>query len=187
MHLHRDYTGNWEIMELIDSHAHIDADSVEGPYCAIRKCKSYTRSTTSGAAEDIQPRLFADLMEAEEWARECPCGSPNPGDHFVRIVEPLERPESAAFRGREDWKHHRAAELLQMWEFIAKHLAGGPASETELNHLLDAAEANGKATWVSGDPSADLSKCMPVLYWAYSNKLITPQYREDLSTIEFSL
>jgi TatD DNase family protein len=26
MHLHRDYTGNWEIMELIDSHAHIDAE-----------------------------------------------------------------------------------------------------------------------------------------------------------------
>ncbi len=95
--------------------------------------------------------------------------------------------ESAAFRGREDWTHHHAAELLQKWVFIAEHLARGPATEAELNNLLAATEASGKAGWLSGDPVADPPSCIPTLQWAHSHKMVKAQYREDLTTIEFIL
>jgi hypothetical protein len=168
-------------------HVRIDPDSVEGPYCAIRKCQLQAHPTRSGAAKDLQLRLFADLMEAEQWARECPCGSASPQDHFVRVVEPLEPPESAAFRGRQDWTHHRAAELLQKWAFIAERLARGPATEADLNNLIAATEASGKAGWLCGDPIADPPNCIPTLQWAHSHKIVKAQYREDLTTIEFTL
>jgi hypothetical protein len=168
-------------------HAHIDPASVEGPYCAIRKCQPHVRPSQNDAAKNLQLKLFADMMEAEEWARECPCGSVSPQDHFVRVVESLEPPESAAFRGREDWTHHRAAELLQKWAFITERLARGPATEAELNILLAAAEASGKAGWLSGDPLADSSNCLPTLQWAHSHKMVKAQYCADLTTIEFTL
>jgi hypothetical protein len=165
----------------------IDPASVEGPYCAIRKCQLRAQTTRDDAPSDLRLKLFADLMEAEQWARECPCGSANPQEHFVRVVEPLDLPELAAFRGRADWTHHRAAELLQKWAFIVEHLARGPATEAELDNLLASVEASGRAVWMSGDPIGDPSKSIPVLHWAHSHNMLKAQYRADLTTIEFTL
>ena len=110
-------------------HAHTDASSVEGPYCAIRPAHRSKHG-------DLHIRLFADLMEAEEWARACPCGSASPQTHFVRVVEALEPAESAAFRNRADWTRHRAAELLQKWAYLAERLARGPAPNRNSTKLL---------------------------------------------------
>jgi hypothetical protein len=161
-------------------HAHIDPSSVEGPYCAIRPDHAHTSA-------DLRARLFADLMEAEEWARACPCGSATPSTHFVRVVEPLEPADSVAFRDRADWTHHRAAELLQKWACLAERLARGPATEVELNQALAAAEAAGRLSWPLSDPVADPSDCRPTLHWAHSHNMVKAQYRDDLSTIEFTL
>jgi hypothetical protein len=168
-------------------HAQIDPASVEGPYCSVRRCQIPTNPEQKNAVNDLQLRLFAELMEAEKWARDCPCGSSSPKDHFVRVVAPIEPAESAAFRGREDWTHHHAAGLLQKWAFIAEHLARGPITEVELNDLLATAEASGKASWLSGELVADPPQCIPVLHWAHSHKMVKARYRQDLTTIEFTL
>jgi hypothetical protein len=163
----------------------VDPSSVEGPYCAIRP--SHTDTTHTGPFADRHLRLFDDLMEAEQWVRQCPCGSTNPQDHFVRVIEPLEPADYVAFRHSANWTHHRAAELLQKWACIAERLARGPATESELNETLAAAEASGKVLWPVGDPIANPSDCKPTLHWAHSHKMVKVQYRDDLATIEFTL
>jgi hypothetical protein len=160
--------------------AHIDSASVEGPYCAIRPAHAFSSS-------ELHARLFADLMDAEEWARQCPCGEATPQTHFVRVVEPLEPADSAAFRRRADWSHHRAAELLQQWACLAERLGRGPATESELNETLAAAEASGKVSWLTANPVSEPTDCLPTLHWAHSHKMVKAQYRDDLSTIEFTL
>jgi len=160
--------------------AHVDAASVEGPYCSIRPAHQFKRG-------DFHIRLFADLMEAEEWARGCPCGSAGPQTHFVRIVQPLEPADSAAFRKRADWTHHRAAELLQKWACLAERLARGPATEAELNQALAAALDSGKLSWSASEPPDLSSDCLPTLHWAHSHHMVKARYRDDLSTIEFTL
>jgi len=161
-------------------YAQIDPASVEGPYCAIRPAHR-------AASAELHLRLFDDSMEAELWARQCPCGSANSKTHFVRVVEPLEPADAVAFRNRADWTHHRAAELLQKWACLAERLARGPATESELNQVLAAAEASGKFAWPTFDPVSDSSDCMPTLRWAHSHKMVKAQYRDDLTTIEFTL
>lgn len=161
-------------------HAHLDASSVEGPCCAVRPAHG-------PATDALHIRLFADVMEAEEWVRSCPCGHANPQTHFVRVVEPLEPAESVAFRKGNDWTHHRAAELLQKWACLAERLARGPATEAELNDALSAAEASGTVSWLSNDAVASSSDCMPTLHWAHSHHMVKARYRDDLSTIEFTL
>ena len=163
-------------------HAHVDDASVDGPYCSIRPAHQFKHG-------DFHIRLFADLMEAEEWARECPCGAASPQTHFVRVVEPLEPAESAVFRNRADWTHHRAAELLQKWACLAERLARGPATEAELNASLDDAAATGKLSWPDSESEtiSSPSDCLPTLHWAHSHKMVKARYRDDLSTIEFTL
>ena len=162
-------------------HAHIDSASIEGPYCAIRPAHQFKQG-------DFHIRLFADLMDAEEWARSCPCGSASPRTHFVRVVEALEPAGSAAFRNRADWTHHRAAELLQKWACLAERLAHGPATEAELNETLAAAESSGKVSWPAADLAGELDPgCLPTLHWAHTHHMVKARYRDDLSTIEFSL
>ena len=160
--------------------AHMDSDSVEGPYCAVRPAHAQTPAGP-------HLRLFCDLMEAEEWARACPCGAATPQTHFVRVIEPLEPAETVAFRHGVDWTHHRAAELLQKWAILAERLARGPATESQLNESLAAAEAAGNASWPLSDPISHPPDCKPTLHWAHSHKMVKAQYRDDLSTIEFTL
>jgi len=160
--------------------AHFDPSTIEGPYCAVRPTHSHLNAT-------LHVRIFADLMEAEEWARSCPCGSASPHDHFVRVIEPLQPADSVAFARRTDWTHHHAAELLQKWACLAERLALGPATESELNDALAAAEASGLVSWPSADPIAHPSECLPALHWAHSHSLVRAQYRDDLATIEFTL
>ena len=161
-------------------HAHIDAASVEGPYCAIRPAHQFKHG-------DFHIRLFADLMDAEAWARSCPCGAAGPHTHYVRVVEALEPAESVAFRKRADWTHHRAAELLQKWAYLAERLARGPATEAELNETLAAAEASGDVAWLMSDPVSEPPDCLPTLHWAHSHHMVKARYRDDLATIEFIL
>jgi|SRR5215471_13422912 len=177
--LHEDFTCLAAAKRLFP-HGHIDSSSVEGPYCAVRPGHQSKHG-------DPHLRLFADLMEAEEWARACPCGSTSPDTHFVRVVEPLEPPESVAFRNHADWTRHRAAELLQKWACLAERLARGPATAAELDQTLAAAEASGKVSWLTSDPVAEPSDCLPTLHWAHSHKMVKARYRDDLSTIEFTL
>lgn len=166
-------------------YAQMDPSSIEGPYCAVRP--DHTYPLQSASATGLSIKLFDDLMEAEQWARDCPCGSAHPETHFVRVVEPLEPAESAAFRNSADWTHHRAAELLQKWACIAERLARGPATEDELNEALASAESSGKVPWAFSEPVCSPSGCMPTLHWAHSHKMVKAQYRDDLSTIEFTL
>jgi hypothetical protein len=166
-------------------HAAVDPSSVEGPYCAVRP--DHKRRIQPGPADSLHIRLFDDLMEAEAWARGCPCGSASPESHFVRVIEPLEPADTAAFRNSVNWTQYRAAELLQKWACLAERLARGPATEAELNETLAAAEASGKVSWLSSDPISSPPDCRPALCWAHSNKMVKARYRDDLSTIEFTL
>jgi hypothetical protein len=89
-------------------HAKIEPGSVEGPYCAVRKCPPEAHEIHSDEEHLYRLKLFTDPLKAKQWTEECHCRTRKPEDHFVQVVESLEPPESVAFQDVEDWRQHHA-------------------------------------------------------------------------------